>query len=107
MRHRTIEREGETILRIAGALDAHTVGELDPTVDALVASRRRITIDLSSLDLLDSAGVGLLVRLRKRFAERGGAARVIGLREQPLAMLRLLRLDHYLTAPVGDGAARA
>lgn len=84
----------ETVLRIAGVLDALTVADARPAVEALVLDRRTsITLDLSSLRLIDSSGVALVVGLFKRCRTFDGVVRVSGLRDQPLAIFRLLRLE--------------
>jgi anti-sigma B factor antagonist len=88
------DSEGESRLRIVGAFDALTVRDIKPMIDALVADRpRRVTVDLSELTLLDSSGVGAIVSLYKRVKADGGAVVVVGARNQPLAVLKLLKLD--------------
>jgi anti-sigma B factor antagonist len=87
----------ETILRIEGALDAMSTPELRPVIDSLVADGRpQVTVDLSHLRLIDSSGVGAIVSLYKRMRAQGGHVSVKGLRDQPLAIFRLLRLDRVL-----------
>lgn len=89
-----VDQGDETILRIAGVLDAVTAPNIRRTIDALVAEQRRsITVDLSSLRLIDSSGVGVIVSLYKRCRQFGGTVRVTGLKDQPLAIFKLLRLD--------------
>jgi anti-sigma B factor antagonist len=84
----------ETVLRIEGVLDALTVPNIRKTLDALVAEKRKsITVDASSLRLIDSSGVGVIVSLYKRCREFGGTVRIRGLKEQPQAIFKLLRLD--------------
>ena len=84
----------ETILKIEGVLDAVTAPDIRPTIEALVSEQRRsITVDLSSLRLIDSSGVGVIVSLFKRCKAFGGSVRVSGLRDQPLSIFKLLRLD--------------
>ncbi len=84
----------ETVLGIEGVLDAVTAPDMRPMIDALVAERRRsITVDLTALRLIDSSGVGVIVSLFKRCSAFGGSVRVSGLRDQPLSIFRLLRLD--------------
>jgi anti-sigma B factor antagonist len=84
----------ETLLRIEGTLDAATAPDLRPTLDALVAeARQSVVVDLSMLELIDSSGVGVIVSLYKRLKAQGGDMRVVGVRDQPLAILRLLRMD--------------
>lgn len=84
----------ETRLRIEGALDALTVPNIRRTVDTIVSEqRKRVTVDLSGLTLIDSSGVGVIVSLHKRTRAHGGIVRVVGARDQPLAIFRLLKLD--------------
>jgi anti-sigma B factor antagonist len=86
-----------TILRIEGALDAMSTPELRPVIDAIVADKRpRVDVELSGLRLIDSSGVGAIVSLYKRMRAQGGQVAVRGLRDQPLAIFRLLRLDRVL-----------
>ncbi len=84
----------ETLLKIEGVLDAITTPDIRPTIEALVSEQRRsITVDLSSLRLIDSSGVGVIVSLFKRAKAYGGAVGIAGLRDQPLTIFKLLRLD--------------
>jgi anti-sigma B factor antagonist len=86
--------DGESQLRIFGALDSLTVREIKPVIDALVADRpRRVTVDFGDVTLLDSSGVGAIVSLFKRVKADGGELVVVGARDQPLAVLKLLKLD--------------
>ena len=84
----------ETVLRIEGVLDAVTTPEIRPMIEALVKDKRMsITVDVSHLRLIDSSGVGVIVSLFKRAKIYGGAVKVNGLKDQPLTIFRLLRLD--------------
>ncbi len=94
------DTDGETSLRLEGALDAQTGSEVRPIFDAVVAARpRRVVVDLAALTILDSTGVGLLVALCKRVRANGGDVAVVGAVEQPLMVIRLLKLE-ALFAPV-------
>jgi anti-sigma B factor antagonist len=95
MKYTRTDNGDETTLEIEGTLDAVTAPELRPVADELLASRRNpIILDLSSLRLIDSSGIGLVVMLHKRSdKEYGGKVRIVGLRDQPRAIFRLLRLD--------------
>ena len=85
------------VLKIEGELDAVTVPELRAPIERLVESRPvRVVVDLSNLRVIDSSGVGALVSLYKRVRATGGHVSVTGLRDQPLAIFRLLRLDGVL-----------
>ena len=91
----TSARQGdETQLRIEGALDACTIGEICPILDATVAEHpRRVTVDLDEVTILDSMGVGAIVSLWKRVKAQGGKVVVVHAHAQPLLVLKLLRLD--------------
>src|SRR5215468_2007933 len=89
----------ETTLKIEGALDAVTAPDLRPILDALVSEKRqKVVVELSSLRLIDSSGVGALVALYKRLRAQGGSVSVIGLKNQPLAIFKLLRLDRVFAS---------
>ena len=91
------EQGDVTVLRIEGALDALSTPELRPVIDSIVADKRtRVEVELSALRLIDSSGVGAIVSLYKRLRAQGGQVTVKGLRDQPLAIFRLLRLDRVL-----------
>ena len=88
------DNDGESRLRLEGALDAQTVSDARPIFDAVVASHpRRVVVDLALLTMLDSSGVGLLVALCKRVRTDGGDVAVVGAVEQPLMVIRLLKLE--------------
>jgi anti-sigma B factor antagonist len=90
--------QGEvTTLSIAGSLDAISTPELRSLIDAVVGEKRpSIVVDVSALRLIDSSGVGAIVSLYKRIKAQGGKVVVRGLRDQPLAIFKLLRLDKVL-----------
>jgi anti-sigma B factor antagonist len=88
----------DTVLHISGSLDALSTPELRPVIEALVSERRSlVTVDLSELRLIDSSGVGAIVSLYKRMKAVGSKVDVVGLKDQPLAIFRLLRLDRVFT----------
>lgn len=89
-----IDSETESRLEIVGALDALTAADIRPIFDKVVADRcRRVTLDASQLTMLDSSGVGAIVSLYKRLKADGGQFSLVGAKEQPLAVLKLLKLD--------------
>ena len=88
------DEDGESRLAIDGALDALTVRDIRPVIDDVVLAKpRRVTVDIEHLTLIDSSGVGAIVSLFKRVKANGGVVVVVGAREQPLAVLKLLKLD--------------
>ncbi len=96
----SIER-GASTLRIEGELDANSVVELRPIIARIGEERpSQVLVDLSALRLIDSSGVGAIVALFKVVRAYGGTLDVVGVRDQPLAILRLLHLDRVLVRDV-------
>jgi len=90
-----IERTNdETRLTIRGSLDINSAPALGEQIDKIVATRPlKVIADLSSLDLIDSSGVAALVKLYKGVRGVGGVVAIVGARDQPLAIFKLLRMD--------------
>jgi anti-sigma B factor antagonist len=88
----------DTTIQIGGALDAMTAPELRPAIDQLVQEKRkRVTVDLADLVVIDSSGVAIIVSLYKRVRAAGGDVRVVGVKDQPLAIFKLLRMDRVFS----------
>ncbi|HEY3821724.1 MAG TPA: STAS domain-containing protein [Polyangiaceae bacterium] len=86
--------QNELRLKIEGALDALTARDVRPIFDQVVADKpRRVTIDFEGLTLIDSSGVGAIVSLFKRVKADGGQVVVVRAQDQPLAVMKLLKLD--------------
>jgi anti-sigma B factor antagonist len=84
----------ETSLVIRGSLDINSAPQLAEEIDKLVAGKvKRVAVDLSGLDLIDSSGVAALVKLYKGIRGHGGHVEMTGARDQPLAIFKLLRMD--------------
>jgi anti-anti-sigma factor len=82
------------VLCVEGELDVLSSPELRPTFDALTRDKGcKIKVDLSRLNLLDSSGAGCLVSLYRRASANGGTVSFVGVANQPLRVLQLLRLD--------------
>jgi anti-sigma B factor antagonist len=84
-------------LTVGGSLDVTTVPELEQTM-TIVINRQpwQVQLELSRLRMIDSVGVGALLRFHKRLQSFGCAVTISHLCEQPLAMFRLLKLDERL-----------
>ena len=81
-----------TTLTVRGSLDINSapqLGERSTSWSRQARSSRR----LSGLDLIDSSGVAALVKLYKGVRSAGGNVTISGVRDQPLAIFKLLRMD--------------
>ena len=84
----------ETKLTVRGSLDINTAPMLAEEIDRITAHKpKRVVVDLSQLDLIDSSGVAALVKLYKGIRGASGAVTINGARDQPLAIFKLLRMD--------------
>ena len=90
-----VTNEGtETTLHFRGSLDINTVSELHDWIDEILAAKpTNVVCDLSGLDLIDASGVEVLVKVYKHVRSTGGAASMINAHDQPLAILKMLRMD--------------
>jgi phospholipid/cholesterol/gamma-HCH transport system permease protein len=79
------EAEG-LLLQVGGIWDARNVTRLDPQLRGL-GPAANVTLDLSQLERLDTAGAWLLFRTLKEYRNRGGRAEVTGLTTSIEAML--------------------
>ena len=84
----------EMTLVVRGSLDINSAPALAEEIDKIVATRpSKVVVDLSMLDLIDSSGVAALVKLYKGVRASGGNVTISGVRDQPLAIFKLLRMD--------------
>lgn len=93
---------GAAVLRIEGELDAGSLPDLRPALSGISGGQPPppwVVVDLSALRLIDSSGVGAIVSLYKAVHAYGGSLAITGAQGQPLAILRLLRLDRLLSDP--------
>lgn len=58
------EYEDLVLVLVAGPLDIYTSQRLRERIDPYAAAGERLVVDLSEVTLIDSRGLGLLVRLR-------------------------------------------
>lgn len=91
----TIDRSnGLLTLALRGSLDINTAPSVAEQVDKLLTEKpAKVVVDLSGLDLIDSSGVTVLVKLYKGIRSQGGHLEMKGVRDQPRAIFRLLRMD--------------
>jgi anti-sigma B factor antagonist len=90
---------GTATVSLRGVLDVLTVPEIRKDLDALVACMpKRVIVDFSELRLIDSCGLGAIASLYKRTRANRCDLTITGARDQPLALLKLLRFDRVMMA---------
>lgn len=98
-----------TVLSVTGNLDSLTVPEIRPEIEKIVAtSVRKVALEMSSLEVIDSSGIGAIVSLFKRVRGLGGDVKIVAVRGQPREILRLLGLERAfdIVATLDEAAAR-
>ncbi|HVV82753.1 MAG TPA: STAS domain-containing protein [Kofleriaceae bacterium] len=94
MKFKRTDHGEQTTLAIDGVLDTETSSALRPVIEGIVADHRRdVVLDLSGLDTVDSSGVAAIISLYRPIHGAGGTVRIEGIRDQPLAIFKLLRYD--------------
>jgi anti-sigma B factor antagonist len=80
-------------VKLAGRLDA---AQADKAKDALDTVRESATLDLTDLDYVSSAGLGVLVQTYKRLRDSGHAFRLTNLKPRIRSVFVYAGLDKVL-----------
>ena len=89
-------REGSVArLSLSGcdAIDSANAAEVKSEALRLLGEVPDVIVDLSGVNFLDSAGVGVLIGLFKNARQRGGRARFCGLTPGVRSVLQIIQLD--------------
>jgi anti-sigma B factor antagonist len=90
----TITDQGAGVVKINGGLNASNVDDFREPCFRWLAEHEGmnlIVLDLSEVDFVDSAGLGVMVELLKRVSERGGDVRLAGLQKQARIVFEITR----------------
>jgi anti-anti-sigma factor len=69
------------IVAIAGSLDSGTSPEAQKSLDAVLASAKKLVLDFSELDYISSAGLRVLLGVAKKLRASGGKLGMFGLNQ--------------------------
>jgi anti-sigma B factor antagonist len=93
---------GRLVVMLVGDLDVHTAARLRAALEGWPAdARRRVAVELSRLDFLDSSGLGVLVGAMKHAKSQGGGLCVVAPQERILKTLCLTGLIRVMPAFAG------
>lgn len=93
---KTVKENDICKILVVGEVDASSSIELDNAIKAAFESEKKIIVDLSGLDYISSAGLGVFVSHLEDI--RGGIDLVLfGLNESVLQVFELLGLPQLLT----------
>ena len=88
---------GVAVARFTGRLDFTSTPEArDQFASAIAADHRKLIIDLSKVEFVDSAGLGSLIGGMRTARQAGGDLRIANPTEQVKMLLSLTSLDQVL-----------
>jgi anti-sigma B factor antagonist len=98
-----------TVLEVGGEVDVYTAPRLrERLIEAIDGGARKVIVDLSNVDFLDSTGLGVLVGALKRLRAAGGTFAVVCGKEPLLKIFRITALDQVFPLyPSVDAATSA
>lgn len=100
--------DGQTLYAVpGGGIDHHTARPIRELIDEAVTDRRasRLVLDLSGVDFMDSAGLGLILGRLRHISSSGGKLVLLDPTSDIMRILRLAGLDKRL-AIVDGGSER-
>ncbi len=85
-------------LKITNDITSSFVELLHREVDTLIDdSIFEITFDMSSVDVVDSTGIGFIIRVQNSLKQKGGALRLRSVNADILKMMKIMRLDKHFS----------
>ncbi|GAA5141981.1 hypothetical protein GCM10023340_04710 [Nocardioides marinquilinus] len=65
------------VLRVGGSVDEYSISELRDRLAGLVTTNRALKVDVSEVEFLPSAGIGILARARAAARDSGGVLDIV------------------------------
>jgi len=105
----------ETDSELGSVLHCHPVGRLDALgatqfwdfmVDRLGGKSSSVLLDMTKVDFLSSAGVGILIRLLTRVQQEKGALALYGCSQRVCAVLQVVNVEAILNQRPDEASAR-
>ena len=84
------------LIHVSGEIDASTSIELDNALKKSTESSENILIDLSKLDYISSAGLGVFISYIEELKTKGITLIIFGLQEKVLEVFQILGLQHIM-----------
>ncbi|MET7437187.1 STAS domain-containing protein [Streptomyces sp. NPDC004082] len=100
----TQQHMDRTVVTVAGAIDLNSCPALEDATLVIPLDGKTLHLEMSGVSFMDSVGLNLLLKLRRRMLAEGGQLLVTGLQSQPASVLRLTETDTLLTAHAAQAA---
>ena len=89
--------DGEVVVAVRGEIDIVTAPVLWETIAEVISDTKRLVVDLSETDFIDSTGLGVLVRALKRLRHHGGDLILRSPRANARKVFHATSLDRVIT----------
>ena len=87
-------RDRQDVLPLKGEIDLHVSPSVTASLNAMIAKKpRRLVIDLSGVNYIDSAGLAALIQAMQKVEGYGGKFLLSGLQETVRSIFEISRLD--------------
>ena len=93
----TSREEEKLCLKVKGRLDTMTSPQLDKEVETNLKGTELLTMDLSELDYVSSAGLRVLLSAHKSMKKQGGSMVVRGVNEEVQEVFTITGFSEILT----------
>ncbi len=103
---RTDLEGGFAVIRLEGAVDAHTAPQFEAAVQSAIdAGQHRIVVDCERLTYISSAGLGVFMGFIEEVRDQGGDIKICGLSEKVKQPFEILGFESlYDFCPNVEGA---
>ena len=92
-----LEELGIVVLTAKGPVDGYTYDLLQKRINqSIVAGHYRIVVDLSGVNYISSAGLGVFISARNKEIEKGGSIVLLNLSKPVREVFRALSMDEYM-----------
>ena len=89
-----VKREGDdAVVHLAGELDISTSPDLQDALAELTDKPRRVAVDLSDLEFMDSTGLAALLGAHKALGEQGGVLELRHPNKMVVGLVQITGLD--------------
>ncbi len=93
-----LEGKETAVLSLAGELDVANVAQVrEAALKLLAGETKHLVVDVSSLEYIDSSGLGMLIGLVKRQKESGGTLAIAGVRPRVMRVWEITGLQQIFT----------
>jgi stage II sporulation protein AA (anti-sigma F factor antagonist) len=107
-RYETQKRDRLLVVRLLGEIDHHSAAGLREDLDRLLLTERpaRFVLDLSRIEFMDSAGLGLLLGRLRRVKALGGVMVLKSPNARVMKILQLAGIERFMEIDGVKGAEK-